>query len=310
MAKTTLIVQAVSFGYVQNVVRFVHRMLRAHLDPDAELILCDELDHAVYEPGSTVFVIGENFARHTRRAGCRYVYLNFSIVEMMGNPLKTSRQGWKAIRRKRAMLMEKLDLYDVLLDYFAPQTRQLRRKVAQPVEGFGVAVHPRDMPAFESIGDRIYDVCFVGGISPRRREVLDQIKALGLTLSPHEGVVFEEIAARSRCCLNMHAQRSNHLETPRIVGAMAVGCPVVSEQSFGLSDLLPPDHLVTAPRLSLADAAARLVADRVRLEDLSQRSCNWFGQNYLPACEQDWARLCQRLRSLTRPARTCVADPG
>jgi len=292
MGNTYLVVQAESFRHVRNTTLFIHRTLQSNFGDQAELIICDEIDAAAYADGSLVFVIGENFARHTRQPGCRYIYLNFSIVVMLGNPLKTGRQGWKAIRRKKGMMLDKLDLYDALFDYFPPQTSILQRRLSLPVRGFQIAVHPDDLPDARPLQKRDYDVCFVGGITERRRDVIDKLQARGVSLSPQRDVVFEEVATQSRCCLNLHAQRSNHLETPRIIGAIAASCPVVSEKSYGLETLIPDDLLVTASLSQLADQVEALLNNPSRLQSLCDQSGIWYRDTYLPGCENSWRMLC------------------
>ena len=296
--KVYLIVQDVSFAYVRNVALFIHRMLRQTFGEAAELIVCAELDDAAYSDGALIFVIGENFKRHRRRSGCRYVYLNFSVVEVLGNPLSIGRAGWRMIRRKRAMLDEKRDLYDVLLDYYPPQTRVLARQLDMPVRGFDVAVDPEDLSATIPFQDRPFDVCFVGGMSERRRLVVDALKARGFTTSPHHGVVFEDAAAQSRCCLNIHSLRSNHLETPRIVGALAVGTPVVSEHSYGLDGLLPEDLRRSARLGRLADAVEGLLRDAEGAAVLGRRSQNWYVGTYMPKAEENWRTLCRDVAAI------------
>ncbi|WP_223412992.1 CgeB family protein [Roseovarius aestuarii] len=270
------------------------------MDADAELLIVDEIDAAGHEEGALVFVIGENFARHIRRPGCRYVYLNFSVVLALGNPLNISRPGWSAIRRKNSMLMEKLDLYDVLLDYYLPQTCVLQKRLRLPVLHFPVAVDPADIPAKTQLDLRRYDVCFVGGLTERRREIVTALSAGGLRLSPHQGVVFEDVVAQSRCCLNIHSHKCNHLETPRIVGAMAAATPVASERSYGLQDLIDQDLLVTSSISSLAWATIELCDDRTRLKALSESSFVWYRDIYLPKCYSHWISLVFQLSKLLK----------
>lgn len=300
MGKTYLIVHSVSFDYVRNVVRFIHRALRNALDHSAELLIVDEIDAADHEDGALIFVIGENFSRHIRRSGCWYIYLNFSVVLALGNPLNISRSGWRAIRRKNSMLHEKLDLFDVLLDYYPQQTRVLQKRLRLPVLHFPVAVDPADIPATTPLDLRKYDVCFVGGLTERRSKIITALSAGGLRLSPHEGVVFEDAVAQSRCCLNVHSQKSNHLETPRIVGALAAATPTVSERSYGLRDLISEDLLVTSSISNIARATIELCEDQARLTTLSARSHVWYRQTYLPRCYSQWHTLVAQLSKLLK----------
>ncbi|MDX8350607.1 hypothetical protein SLH49_21670 [Cognatiyoonia sp. IB215446] len=297
MDRAYLIIQKVSYAYITYVTRFIHAELERNFSGGAELIICDEIDEATHEENAIIFVIGEGFARHRRRPGCTYVYLNFSIIAVMGNPLKLSRIGWSAIRRKQRMLREKQDRYDILLDYFPPQTKRLQRRMKMPVFGFQVAIDPDTLPPAIPLAERPYDVCFVGGPSARRKTVLDALEQAGIRLSPQTGVVYEEIAAQSRCCLNIHAYRSNHLEIPRIIGAMATATPLVTEPSYGLNAVFPEGSVTTAAFSRLAETAANLGR---ALEEKSndQSEPKWYKDSYLPQSRALWADLCTRIRQI------------
>ncbi|NSX54698.1 hypothetical protein [Parasulfitobacter algicola] len=298
MANACLIVQTVSMGYIRNIVTFIHDSIKQSFGADAPLFLVNEIDQASYPPDSAVFVIGESFQRHTRRDGCRYIYLNFSVLRVMGNPLMTGRQGWKAVQRKKALLADKLDLYDMLLDYLPPQTRILQRQLDLPVRSFKPCIDPAAMPQALPLQERLYDVCFVGKPTKRRSEITMALQEKGLKLSPQTDVVFEEMAAQSKCCLNFHAERSNHLETPRIVGALAAQCPVVTENSYGLRDLLPPHLILQARKSALPGVVAALLQDKRRLQDLCNASHKWFRDTYLPQARSEWRNLCQEIIKL------------
>lgn len=300
MCRAYLIIQKVSFDHVSHVARFIHGTLRDSFGPDTNLIVCDQIDEADHVDNAIIFVIGEGFRPHTRRPGCTYVYLNFSIVAVMGNPLHMSKVGWSAIRRKRRMLIEKQAGFDVLLDYFGPQTLRLQRQMDMPVFGFGVAVDPGAINTSTPMSDRPFDVCFVGSMTPRRQKVMDALAALGLRVSPHSGVVYEDIAAQSRCCINIHAHRSNHLETPRIIGAMAAGIPVVTEPSYGLGELLPPD-LVTTSRLGHLPETVRGLLNKPDMLVRNQQAVrNWYEKIYLNQCRTQWASICLKVSDLAR----------
>ncbi len=300
MNRAYLIIQRVSFDHITYVTHFIRGELARHFGNDVDLIICDEIDDAPHDEASAVFVIGEGFKPHTRRPGCVYIYLNFSIVAVMGNPLQLSKVGWSAIRRKARMLREKQGCFDVILDYFAPQTARLQRRLDIPVFGFPVAVDPEAINTSLPMRDRPYDICFVGAMRPRRQQVLAELADYGLALSPHKNVIYEDVAAQSRCCINIHAHRSNHLETPRIIGAIAAGTPMVTEQSYGLQTLLP-DGLVTVAKLrDIAKVAKTISAEDDAQKDRQMRVQNWYEQVYLPQCRTQWSEICDRICRLGR----------
>ncbi|WP_339644926.1 hypothetical protein [Jannaschia helgolandensis] len=299
MYNACLVIQKVSFDHIAHVVRFVHATLTANFGADTALYVCDEIDQADHPDNAIVFVIGEGFARHRRRRGCLYVYLNFSVVAVMGNPLRVSKEGWSAIRRKRRMLMDKLAGYDLLLDYFAPQTRVLQRHLRLPVLGFGIGVSPNVTGPAIALADRPYNVCFVGQMTPRRLRIIEDLRRRGLRMSPHSGIALEEVAAQSQCCINIHAHRSNHLETPRIIGALAVGTPVVTEKCYGLQGLLPSDLVKTARLVRLAEITQDICSNLDELQAQQALAQHWYRQTYLPQCRRNWSDICDHVKSLT-----------
>ena len=296
MPRASLVIQTFSDAYVHNFARFVHRALRTYLDPDAALVLCDQIDGTEH-PEGLIFIIGENFRPFTRRPGCRYVLMNLSVVTLLGNPLDTSLNGYRQMWRKRRMLSRKLPLIDVLLDYYPPQTRALQRQISCPVFGFDVALATSEAPLPAAARD--FDVCFVGGINDRRRTILDRISAQGAVLSPSSGAPIEDIAAASRICLNIHSERSNHLEVPRIVAALSRGTPVVSEASYGLQDLTGGRDFVAESRLSdLPERIGAMLSDPARLSRLGEDCHAWYRDDYLIRAERNWQELCLNLSEM------------
>lgn len=285
LPRAALVVQTFSLGYVENFVHYFHDVLRRHLDPETPLIVVDALDEAP-DLGGDVFIIGENFPVFGRRTGCRYIYLNFSVVTPLGGLLSASLRGHRQILRKRRMLERKLSQIDVLLDYYAPQTEALRNRIDLPVYGFDVAIAPvSSTPVLE----RPYDVCFVGGMTPRRQAVLDAVAAQGLAISPHSGAPIEKLTAQSKCCLNIHMERSAHLEIPRVIAALSRGCPVVCETSLGLADWNAGDIIDERPLGQLAAGVAEMLSDRERLVARADRAARWYNDVYLAGAEARWS---------------------
>ena len=293
MPRAALIIQNFSYDYVRNVAEYIHKQLKKHIDPDALFLPCDQIDEAEYPDGTFVFLIGEQFRSFKRRPECRYIYFNFSVVAVLGNPFGASFAGLKAIGRKRRLLNAKLPLIDMVLDFYPPQTNVLQRKLPCPVLGFDVAISPLESPV--PMSERVYDVCFVGGQSTRRRAVCDAILAQGMMLSPASGVIIEEIAAQSRCCLNVHAVRSHHYEAPRIIAALSTGTPIVSEHTFGLGELADQEFVVQEGTSKLSLAIMALLSNPDRSEKLGIAAYEWYTSHYLPNAEQKWQNTCQEI---------------
>jgi len=297
MRRATLVVQNFSHGYVARFIDYLHGVLRRHIDDGSRLVLCDTIDGAAY-PEGLVFIVGENFPPFRRRPGCTYIGLNLSVVTPLGSPFAASLNGYRQIYRKRRMLAAKLALCDALLDYYPAQTRVLSSRLSLPVLGFPFAVAP------EPRAPLAHDVCFVGKLTARRRRILSDLSGRGHRLSPHSSLPIEEVAAASALCLNIHTERSNHLEIPRLVAALAAGCPVVTETSHGLSDFATGDFVVERPLRELADTVANLLSDPEDIAGRGEAGATWYREKYLPAADARWADICATLTDLAdRPAR-------
>ncbi|MCU4651931.1 hypothetical protein N8I71_03765 [Roseibacterium sp. SDUM158016] len=264
-----IVVHARSLPFIRRNVEFLVDELARHHGGAHLLTVEATLDEARIPAPSIVYVIGEGLPPFMRRPGLFYVYVNFSVVAFIGNPLLLSPRGARLILRKRRLMAQKLPLADVLLDYYPAQTRVLQRRLAKPVLGFlpcSKGSQEADLP----MAARDFDLCFVGAISPRRQRVLEAAQAAGLRLSPHDGADLEDLTARSRLTLNLHMQASNHLEIPRIVGSLSTATPVITERSFGLAEMFGGRvGTVQEARIgALVPLAERLLADMSGLEAL------------------------------------------
>lgn len=286
MSRAALVVHSYSYPYIKNVALFVHDTIQTYLDASAKLLICDTVDAAQHDDRTLVFLIGEKFSPFKRRPGCTYIYLNFSVVRVLGRPWETGLKARRAIRTKRKLLARRLPEVDVVLDYFPPQTSVLQRELNVPVLGFPVATVPR--AEFTSMRDRDYDVCFVGGLSPRRQSVCDRIAARNLSLSPSEGIDIEDAAAVSRVCLNVHSVKSHHLETPRFVAGLSAGTPVVTEPSFGVHAILDPRHAIERSYADLATSIEHLLSKPDELDALGREAQRWYTNTYLPRAQALW----------------------
>jgi hypothetical protein len=112
--------------------------------------------------------------------------------------------------------------------------------------------------------DRDIDVLHIGGIFPRRKSVIDQIKEnSALNFMQVFGIYGEEATAlmkRAKVVINIHRDGpSQAQEQLRIAWAIACGCTVVSETSIKPSI---PNHIIIESDLSgLCDATAKAVKE-------------------------------------------------
>lgn len=142
MVATCLIVHECSVPCVRNVLAALIEALQDTFEQECRMVVCSSVDSAEIRDAELIFVIGENLGRFKRLAGRRYIYLNFSVVAMLGNPFQFSIKGIRLIRYKNRLLRRKLDLLDALLDYYPPQTRRLVQTLNIPVAGFVPWISP------------------------------------------------------------------------------------------------------------------------------------------------------------------------
>lgn len=273
--------------------------LQDAFEHECRMVACSSVDSAEIGDAELIFVIGENLVRFKRLPGRRYIYLNFSVVTILGSPFQCSIKGIQLIRYKNQLLRKKLDLFDAMLDYYPPQTRHLVQTLNIPVIGFVPWVPPVSPQNLTAFTDRSYDVCFVGGISARRKRVLEKLRAAGCVLSPSSDVDAEDVASRSRCTLNIHNQRSNHFEIPRVMGAIAVS-PLITEDSYGIHEILPQGLIRVVPYRSLVDQALAILADPRSLEESCELARRWYCEIGAPHFRQSFIYAVKEIQLIVR----------
>jgi hypothetical protein len=291
-----LVVHETSLPYIRKLVDFLRTAMTAEHGSLAFHVVAERVEDARIEAPAIVYVIGEQLPPFPRRAGIFHAYLNFSVVAPIGNPFAMSLGGAALIWRKRQMLKRKLASVDAVLDYYPAQTRALQRRLAIPVLGFLPCSSPPDRDPLP-LEQREFDLCFVGGVSPRRQRVLDQARAVGLSLSPERGADLEVLSARSRLTLNVHMKASNHLEIPRIIGALSTHTPVVTENSYGLAEIVDSDSVRPGRARDLVAMAKVLLEDRATLHRLETEAAKAFKAYHARATRQ-MAETCRDVAAL------------
>lgn len=262
-----LVIHENSVPYIGGTIAFLDALMRERYPRYSQIRVISSVDEAQFDGPAIIFIIGERLSTFNKRSDCIYVYMNFSVVAFIGSPISISIHGARLIWQKRQILNEKLRSIDILLDYYPAQTRILMGRLPCPVFGFLPCSQIEDDNILK-LNQRSWDVCFVGGFSPRRERVLAEIRAKGLSLSPATGADLETLAAQSHITLNVHMQASNHLEIPRIIGSLSTGTPVVTEHSYGINEIV--DEGVIAGRVGqLPSLIESLISDPARLSELS-----------------------------------------
>lgn len=302
MAGVCLVVHETSIPYVKNVLAAIADALKDAFGCECPMIACSSIDSAETMDVEYIFIIGENLGRFTRKPGRRYIFINFSVVSKLGSLASNSLNGSKLIRYKSQLLQSKLDLFDAVMDYYPPQTRYLSKTLNTPVFGFVPWVAPCAGLKPIPLESRAYDVCFVGSLSKRRQRVLDKLKAEGCVLSPFSNVVAEEVSAQSRCTLNIHLERSNHLEIPRVMGALAQS-PLITESSYGIYELIPKQLVQVHSYSNLVNQTLALLSNPKSLEETALRARNWYIEVAAPRYKDMFISAVNELRFTLKVTR-------
>jgi hypothetical protein len=195
----------------------------------------------------------------------------------------------------------------------------MRQKVMMPVNSFPVAVTIDEAANFASPKARKYDVCIVGSGSARRSRLIEKLRRSGLHLSPISGANVEDVASQSKILLNVHLQRCNHLEYPRILSAFATKAALVTEYCLGMENYFPPETYICADYNELPERIEALLADPAKLEQMGEAAYSWISNTHLRNFELEWKKRIDEIHDhfYTRTvnhgsavSKGTTADPG
>ena len=126
------------------------------------------------------------------------------------------------------------------------------------------------------------DVLFVGGLTERRRKILNQLKILGIKIKHLFGSYGQDrdlVIARSKILLNMHSQdlSAHTLEKVRIGYYLNNGCAVVSEESTNQAEnMLWSQGIAICKYEKLAFKALELLNNSGQIAKLQVEGINFF----------------------------------
>jgi hypothetical protein len=151
---------------------------------------------------------------------------------------------------------------------------------------------PRTLPKVRPI-----DVLFYGWLRPRRTSVLQQLRDKGLNVVAMEQVYDDalyDLMRRSKLVLNIHMHPSAVLEVLRVVPAVMLGVPVLSEPSTSPSLIYPWKHVLhMAPYEQLADRVMVLLQHyemTVRFSNEGQRRLASMPSHFDDAVPKSYGR--------------------
>ncbi len=297
-----LLVHDASLPYVRPVVEFVFEQLAIHLGRAPCYAECSDVASTAMPDGSLVFLIGDGFPRYPRSPGCRYVFVNFSLVRRMRwwKPVSRSTARW--IGAKHRSLVARRDQYDLVLDFHPRQARLL----ARDLEGTGVRVRSF-MPGVATavaqnltrpLSSRRFDVCLVGTDSPRRARMRALLEHRGITVSPSTAACLDAVIRDSRVVANVHYEACDTLESPRVLHALAAGACLVTEPCYRLCDVAPTSCYVRVPYRHMPAAIARLLRDTPRIDAIGRAATYYMSTRYAPRATASWREIVDEALSL------------
>jgi Glycosyl transferases group 1 len=311
------------FWLIKHVVDNMRLTVACASGRDVTLEICEDISTLDFPEESLIFFIGDKSPAFERRLNCFYVYLNFELLYRLGKfrqyKLDKFRQylpiAFKAIARclpqqhrlgtwwidhKYNAFKSKLKSFDMILDFYAPQTSVLREEFSQiPIEimsfPVNVSLDPEPIP---EISQRRWDVCFVGANSDRRKVLYEKLIKMGLSLSPMSDIDLSYAIANARVTLNVHYAPCNTFETPRIIQALKMGCCLVTEPCYGMSSVIPSDCYVESNFSGLAKTTQELLREPERIDCIARNAKDFMMQKYDPTCLLEWKLILERIDHL------------
>ena len=290
-----LLVHEASVRYVDPVVAFIRQQLALHSGREPIYGECSDVATARVPAGSVVFVVGDGFPPYVRQHGCRYVFVNFSLLRRLRwwRPVAPATARWMGAKRRA--LLARCRQYDLVLDFNPRQTRLLERDLAAcavPVRTFQTSVSATDAgTAAIPLAQRRWDVCFTGTQSTRRTRMRSLLERRGITVSPGVAPGLQTVIGDCRIVANVHFAACDTLEAPRIVHTLAAGACLVTEGCHGLADLVPPSCCVCVPYRRMPGAIDALLHDPVRMAALARAGADYMQMHHAPRAEACWHRL-------------------
>jgi hypothetical protein len=296
-----LLVHTASVPYIQSVVAYIRQQLSSHLSRPPLYFECSDVSATELPVGTLAFVIGDGFPRFERRPGCRYVFVNFSLVRKLRwwRPLPWAATRW--IRSKQRGFAATRELYDMVLDFHPRQTRLLQREVAgrTPIRHFMTGVvSAADRCPQVPLSLRQWDVCLVGTDSSRRARLRGSLESLDVRVSPATASSLDEVLQQCRLVANVHFAPCDTLEAPRVIHALSAGVCLVTEPCYRLEEIATADCYFSVPYRHMPATIARLLRDPTKLEDVSARAVRHMKTEYAARAAESWRAILQEAMEL------------
>ncbi|PKL75541.1 MAG: hypothetical protein CVV27_14830 [Candidatus Melainabacteria bacterium HGW-Melainabacteria-1] len=111
----------------------------------------------------------------------------------------------------------------------------------------------------------LYDVCFIGGMTPRRREFVEHLRAQGYQVyfeKTGNATKINRVYNQSRIVLHIHAGEESYVPTRLFEVMSTQGCLLIEDMGHNFDAALGQDFFESfSTKSELVDQVARLLAD-------------------------------------------------
>lgn len=285
--------------YARNVADWIYSVLEQYFPSPPIRIQRSHIDIADLPVNTLLFVLGQETILCNRQDSVRVVFICLSAFYSVRGILNQSLGGIRLLRRRRKKVAKNILPYtDAIIDYYPRHAEVLQKKLNN-----NLIVHSFLLNSISSgkssveFAKRRWDICIVGGRSKRREAVWKRLLVRGLSLSPASSECLEETILNSRLVLNIHSERYDNVEVPRIIAAIQNGVSVLSEPCYGLNDILPNNLIDICEYKDLGERALFLLSNPAFLHEMSDHARSWYDSVYQSKSSQT---LVSTLESILR----------
>tara|TARA_R110001599_G_scaffold263205_3_gene463810 strand:- start:340 stop:1245 length:906 start_codon:yes stop_codon:yes gene_type:complete len=287
MLNAILIVHPKSFNYISTIVNEISTVLNLQYGRRFNQIISEDFSTIPEGYKGDIYIMSDLFPRFEKSDLCKYIFFNFSLLIKLGGSFDTSNKANRWIKSKKKLFLEKVDQYDYVLDYYPSQTKKLKAITSSYSEAifynFPILIPP--VPSQLMSKNKKYDFCVVGEDSKRRIKLYKKLQNRGFKLSPLESKNLGEIIRESKVVLNIHAEKCNTLEFPRIVEALANGAVVLTEKCFELDQYFPKNVIFSSSYRGFINNACELIGSE-ELNIHSQSIIRFYSEYYKKSKEK------------------------
>jgi len=290
-----LVTHPISYNYIRNTIAYIYSTLNKLCCGKTSHLTIDRIEDFDYPPHSVVFIIGDPFPSFTKRSDCFYAFINFSLLYNVSGRLFLMPSARKWIQGKHQLLIKKANCYDLILDYYPAQTRLMKQDIENrnnniKVMSFLTNIEPDSSTYLKPLEQCEWDICVIGTVSKRRKKIYDKLCKFGYRLSPYNGDL-GTVMANSRLTLNVHIYDCDNLELSRIIETIKIGRCLVTENCYGLDNLLPRFCYCSDKYSRLVDHIQDLLKDPERMNKVGQEARDYVNNIYQQQCEQSWRQI-------------------